>query len=72
MERQIDLVVVGGCGHVGLPLAIDPGFEHDVKKRVPAIGKAKKVLGFEALTSLDEMLDEVVPWIEKAIKEGKI
>ena len=22
MERQIDLVVVGGCGHVGLPLAI--------------------------------------------------
>lgn len=22
MERQVDLVVVGGCGHVGLPLAI--------------------------------------------------
>lgn len=50
----------------------DPSFEHDVKKRVPATEKARDVLGFEALTSLDEMLDEVIPWIESAVKEGKI
>jgi hypothetical protein len=30
------------------------------------------VLGFEATTSLDEMLDEVIPWIEQAIAEGRI
>jgi hypothetical protein len=30
------------------------------------------VLGFEAATSLDAMLDEVIPWIEQAITEGAI
>jgi hypothetical protein len=29
-------------------------------------------LGFEATTSLDAMLDEVVPWIEQAISAGAI
>jgi UDP-glucose 4-epimerase len=50
----------------------DPGFEHDVQKRVPDVGKAKRVLGFEATTSLTEMLDEVIPWIDQAIKDGSI
>jgi nucleoside-diphosphate-sugar epimerase len=50
----------------------DPGFEHDVAKRVPATAKAKEVLGFEATTSLDEMLDEVVPWIVQAVEDGTI
>jgi len=48
----------------------DPAFEHDVQKRVPATDKAKHVLGFEATTSLGEMLDEVIPWIENAISVG--
>ena len=47
-------------------------FEHDVKKRVPDVSKAKKVLGFEATTPLDIMLDEVIPWIEEQIKHGNI
>jgi nucleoside-diphosphate-sugar epimerase len=34
--------------------------------------KAKQVLGFEAKTSLDEMLDEVIPWIGEAIKQDLI
>jgi nucleoside-diphosphate-sugar epimerase len=50
----------------------DPGFEYDVKKRVPSVDKAKRVVGFEATTSLSEMLDEVIPWIEQAIKDGTI
>lgn len=50
----------------------DEGFEHDVQKRVPDVTKAKEVLGFEATTTLDEMLDEVIPWIENAIEEGTI
>jgi nucleoside-diphosphate-sugar epimerase len=50
----------------------DPAFEYDVQRRVPSVDKSKKVLGIEATTSLDEMLDEVIPWIEKAIDEGKI
>jgi nucleoside-diphosphate-sugar epimerase len=50
----------------------DPPFEHDVAKRVPATEKAKAVLGFEATTSLDTMLDEVIPWIERAVADGTI
>jgi UDP-glucose 4-epimerase len=41
----------------------DPPFEHDVQRRVPDVRKAKSVLGFEATTSLETMLDEVIPWI---------
>ena len=50
----------------------DDPFQYDVQKRVPSVDKAKEVLGFEATTSLEEMLDEVVPWIEKALAEGTI
>ncbi|HXW35559.1 MAG TPA: NAD(P)-dependent oxidoreductase [Acidimicrobiales bacterium] len=50
----------------------DPPFEHDVARRVPATDKARRVLGFEATTSLEEMLDEVIPWISRAIDEGSI
>jgi UDP-glucose 4-epimerase len=50
----------------------DPGFEHDVQKRIPSVEKAKRVLGFEATTSLSEMLDEVIPWIDQAVKDGTI
>ena len=50
----------------------DPGYEYDVQKRVPSVQKSKDVLGFEALTTLDELLDEVIPWIEMAVAEGLI
>jgi UDP-glucose 4-epimerase len=50
----------------------DEPFEHDVARRVPATEKAARVLGFEADTSLDVMLDEVIPWIEKAVAQGRI
>ena len=45
----------------------DEPFKHDVQKRIPAIDKAKRILNFEAKTSLNEMLDKVIPWIEDAI-----
>jgi UDP-glucose 4-epimerase len=48
----------------------DPPFEHDVARRVPSTEKARNVLGFEAPTSLDEMLDVVIPWVSRAVDEG--
>ena len=51
---------------------VDPPFEHDVARRIPSVEKAKRVLGFEATTTLDEMLDEVIPWVHNALKEGII
>jgi UDP-glucose 4-epimerase len=55
-----------------LRLVADPPYEHDVQMRIPDVRKAREVLGFEATTSLDEMLDEVIPWIENEIKAGTI
>ena len=50
----------------------DPPFEHDVQLRVPAVQKARDVLGFEATTSLEEMLDEVIPWITEELGAGRL
>ena len=55
-----------------LRLVSDPPYEHDVQMRVPDVTKAKTVIGFEATTSLDEMLDEVIPWIRDEIKAARI
>jgi len=50
----------------------DPPFEHDVQMRVPDVRKARQLLGFEATTTLDAMLDEVVPWIRAEVKAGRL
>jgi UDP-glucose 4-epimerase len=50
----------------------DKPFEHDVQKRVPDTTKAKEVLGYEAKTSLEDMLDEVIPWIKDQVEHGNI
>ena len=34
--------------------------------------KAKRMLGFEATTSLETMLDEVIPWITQAVENGTL
>ncbi len=58
----------------GVPLRIvhDEPYAYDVQRRIPSTEKAKRVLGFEATTTLDEMLDEVIPWIAQAINAGTI
>lgn len=45
----------------------DEPYEHDVHLRVPDVEKAERVLGFEATTSLDETLDEVIPWLRSEL-----
>ncbi len=55
-----------------LRLVSDAPYEHDVQRRVPDVRKAREVLGFEATTSLDEMLDEVIPWVRAEIEAGSI
>jgi nucleoside-diphosphate-sugar epimerase len=58
--------------HRPLKLVSDPPYEHDVQRRVPDVSKAREVLGFEATTSLDQMLDEVIPWVRDEIAAGRI
>jgi nucleoside-diphosphate-sugar epimerase len=50
----------------------DPPFEHDVQLRVPDVRKAQAILGFEATTSLETMLDEVIPWIRDELAAGRL
>ena len=53
-------------------LVSDHPYEHDVQKRMPDVNKARDVLGFEATTTLDQMLNEVIPWVRDEIEAGRI
>lgn len=57
---------------VPLRVVHDEPFEYDVQRRIPSTDKAKRILGYEATTSLDTMLDEVIPWIGNAIAAGTL
>lgn len=50
----------------------DPPYKYDVQKRIPDVSKAKRLLGFEAVTTLEEALDEIIPWIKQQIEIGGI
>jgi UDP-glucose 4-epimerase len=59
-------------GDVPLRVVHDPPFEHDVARRVPSVEKARRLLGVRCDTPLEEMLDEVIPWVTKAVEDGTI
>jgi UDP-glucose 4-epimerase len=59
-------------GDEPLRLVSDEAYEYDVQKRVPDVQKAKDVLGFECTTTLDTMLDEVIPWVTQAVHDGRL
>jgi nucleoside-diphosphate-sugar epimerase len=50
----------------------DPAYEYDVQERSPATAKAAQLLGFNAATSLNDILEEVIPWVAGQIEVGKI
>jgi UDP-glucose 4-epimerase len=50
----------------------DQAFPYDVRCRVPSVDKARRLLGFEANTSLEDILDEVIPWVGRQIQAGVI
>jgi nucleoside-diphosphate-sugar epimerase len=57
---------------VPLSFVHDDPYTYDVQRRVPDTAKASAKLGFTAETTLDEMLDEVIPWITQAVHNGTI
>ncbi len=59
-------------GRKPLRTVSDQAFAHDVQLRVPDVSKARRLLGFEAVTPLEGVLDEVIPWIEDQIAAGTI
>ncbi|HEV3166340.1 MAG TPA: NAD(P)-dependent oxidoreductase [Isosphaeraceae bacterium] len=59
-------------GDEPLRIVSDRPYPYDVQKRVPDVEKARRVLGFEATTSLSQALDEIIPWIQAQIEVGGI
>ena len=59
-------------GDLPMMLVSDPGFPHDVQRRIPSTTKARELMGFSADTPLDTVLDEVIPWIREAIVNDEI
>jgi UDP-glucose 4-epimerase len=57
-------------GDEELEFFYEPPFKNDVRFRSPDVSKARKILGFEATTPFDVVLDEVIPWVIDAIKKG--
>ena len=50
----------------------DEPYKWDVQKRVPDVSKAENILNIKCETSLEEALDEIIPWIIEQIKIGGI
>ena len=72
--RELAEVIWKKVHRDGRPLRLqcDPAYPHDVARRVPDTRKAREVLGFEATTTLEQMLDEVIPWVRDEIEAGRI
>ncbi|NUR70611.1 MAG: NAD-dependent epimerase/dehydratase family protein [Hamadaea sp.] len=72
--RELAEVIWRKIKGADVPLALisDDPYEYDVQKRVPDVAKARDVLGFEATTGLEEMLDEVIPWVVEAVRDGRL
>ena len=48
----------------------DQPYDYDVQMRMPSVEKARRVLGFEATTTLAQALDEIIPWVRAQIEAG--
>ena len=50
----------------------EASYPHDVQKRIPDVSKARDHLGFVAETPIEDVLDELIPWVKEAIACGQI
>ena len=50
----------------------DKPYTYDVQKRIPDTSKASSLLGYNANTSLEEALDEIIPWVSHQVEIGEI
>jgi nucleoside-diphosphate-sugar epimerase len=72
VRELVELIGRKVRGETPLRIVSDPPYPYDVPRRVPAVEKAERLLGFRATTTLSEALDEIIPWIQKQIEIGGI
>ena len=69
----MNIVVTGATGFIGrYAISYLQGKGHRITALVRNIDKAKDLLGFFPDTTLDQALDEIIPWIKKQISKGNI
>jgi nucleoside-diphosphate-sugar epimerase len=63
---------IGELVRPGQPLRIRhvPAFQHDVRRRIPDVTKAREVLGFTAKVKLDDRLPDVVDYVRKLLSKA--
>ena len=49
-----------------------PGFEYDIKRRVPSIEKIKKMINWEPKVKFEDGLREVIKWLKEQKAQGKL
>ncbi|WP_435011430.1 NAD-dependent epimerase/dehydratase family protein [Tundrisphaera lichenicola] len=59
-------------GDEPLRVAFDKPYTYDVQRRIPSVEKARHVLGFEATTTIEQALEEIIPWVREQIEAGGI
>lgn len=47
-----------------------PGYEHDIKRRIPDSSKARRLLGWKTTIPLETGLAEVVKWLTSELSQG--
>lgn len=66
--RMIDLAkLIFSLCDVGRPFKVKyvSGFKHDIKRRVPSVVKARRILGWKPEVQLKKELPEIIDWIKK-------
>ena len=71
---MIDLA--GGIWHVmgmqqPLKVKYTEGFKFDIRRRVPNVEKAKKLIGWKPKVKFENGLKEVIAWLQKQKNQGK-
>jgi UDP-glucose 4-epimerase len=59
-------------GDEPLRLAHDPALAVDVRRSELDVRKAKRLLGWEATTTLESILDELIPWMRAEMAAGRL
>ena len=76
-DKEIKMIdLAGGIWHVmgmqqPLKVKYTEGFKFDIRRRVPNVEKAKKLIGWKPKVKFENGLKEVIAWLQKQKNQGK-
>lgn len=68
--REVARLLWERCGRSeGIAFDAEPGYEHDVERRLPDVSKAARKLSWRAEIDLEESIDSYVSWYEEVVAD---